>query len=83
MRIHAWEPFFKPPVGVIATRLAYTQESGERNLHGRPFSAVVRQELLRRQSTREIGFAAGSIPARFRERFRNQNLPSACSAEFI
>src|SRR5579862_747488 len=53
------------PVGVIATRLAYTQESGERNLHGRPFSAAVRQDLLliwvehpRKRA------AAGSIPQR-------------------
>jgi hypothetical protein len=31
------------PVGVIATRLAYTQESEERNLHGQP-SCLLRTE---------------------------------------
>jgi len=35
------------PVGVIATRLAYTQESGERNLHGQPIFAAVRPGFLR------------------------------------
>ncbi len=40
----------KMPVGVIATRLAYTQESGERNLHGQPF--IVRGDQHRNQKRR-------------------------------
>src|SRR5437870_5808051 len=51
------------PVGVIATRLAYIQKSEEHNLHGRPFSAVVRLGLLRGKAAREIGLVAGSNPA--------------------
>jgi hypothetical protein len=36
--------FSKQPVGVIATRLAYTQESGEHNLHGLPFNKPTKEK---------------------------------------
>ena len=41
------------PVGVIATRLAYTQESGERNLHGQP-SCFLRTERTNTAGTRSV-----------------------------
>ena len=43
---HAREPIHpcNMPVGVIATRLAYTQESGERNLHGLPFNKPTKEK---------------------------------------
>lgn len=66
-RSHAREP---TSVGVTVTRLAYIQESGERNLHGRPSSAAVRLELLRSsigRAARNIGLTAGSTPAEISE----------------
>ena len=65
------ETYVQTPVGVIETRPAYIRESGEHNLHGRPFSAVVRLELLRSsigRAVRETGLAAGSNPAEVSER---------------